>query len=156
SSGFQTFAADNRTMLATHWLSGSQLVELNGSTMAPVQPTRSIGMLGGTSTLRPTHPDWSWDGRTVYLVGGMGIAILSGRYEETHFTAGSIYQMSYERATDTFSPPMPVVISAGPDENNFYPAVAPDGRFLVFNRAVGMMNNIATLDAFHNPNAQLF
>src|SRR5439155_6782890 len=40
------------------------------------------------------------------------------------------------------------------DENDYYPAISPDGSSMVFDRAVG--TTLATHDSYNNPNATLF
>jgi len=46
------------------------------------------------------------------------------------------------------------VTAASADENNYYPAISPDGSTVIFDRATG--TTLPTHDSYNNPNARLF
>ncbi len=135
--GFQTFLNDDTLYLGTNGKptgTSNEFFLFNGMTGAANTPaTVSVG----PANARPTQPDWSADGKTVYFVMPTKVATWTGTYGDTlqdddHVFGGSIYSMSYDPAAQTFGMPSPVVMSAGGD-NNYYPGLSPDGAFLVFN-----------------------
>jgi hypothetical protein len=93
----------------------------------------------GTSTDRPTMPDWSPDGKNVVYVlptkvaqwdtiGGFG----GGRNDDDHMFGGSLWILPYT-GNGTFGTPTVFLQSKG--ENNYYPSYSPDNEFIVFDRA---------------------
>ena len=104
---------------------------------------------------RVTQPDWAWDGTYVYFVVP-GVIPLAGytKKDDEHFSGGSIYRMSWNATTGVFGSPQPIVTSASADENDYYPAISPDGGYLMFDKALG--TNLEGHDSFNNPNARLY
>jgi hypothetical protein len=159
-AGFQTFqGAGHDSFLASDGVGKSAMPILD----------RFDGMTGtagtnvtftGTTALdgkRISQPDWSRDGTRVYFtVPGTIITGLTGynRTDDSHFTNGAIWSMTYDAGTDTFSDPQPLVTPADADENDYYPAISPDGTSLIFDRAVGTA--LDTHDGYNNPNATLY
>jgi hypothetical protein len=149
--GFGTFAPDHKRLLVTDGTGTKNppvFHRYDGDTGALVNDVAV-----GSSGTRITHPDWSKDGATVYFVVPGSMLTWGNHKDDTHFAAGSIYKTTYDAVSDSFSAPVALVTSSGPDENNYYPAISPDGQYLVFNRAVG--TDVAGHDAFSNPNARL-
>lgn len=170
--GFQAFLNDNSLYLGTNGLptgTSNQFFLYNGTTGAAATPAT---VTVGAANERPTMPDWSADGKTVYYVKPERVGTWNGgaRKDDDHIFGGSIMSMSFDPATKMFGTPSPLVASAG--ENNYYPGLSPDGRFLVFNRVpkVTVANPIAANpdctgtgaqvvcpnDSFSNPAARVF
>lgn len=149
--GLVTFSPDHtRFLTPVSSCNTKKLLNWNGDT------GDAVGALTFTSlsTSCIAHPDWTKDGKTVYFVIPAAMYDWSGHTEDKHFGQGSIYKIDYDPAKTTYDAPTPVITSAGPDENNYYPSVSPDGRFLVFNRAVG--TGLTGHDAYNNANARLW
>jgi hypothetical protein len=81
----------------------------------------------GTSTNPANHPDWSADGQTIAYMS-MGI-----RETNQRSYRGAI-RMVKAQAGDTWSSPV-TVVPAVSRKNRYYPAIAPDNSFLVFNES---------------------
>jgi hypothetical protein len=149
--GFQTFAPDDSRMLASDGKAGVtppifHQYSISGAALtSPSFP--------GFAGLRVTQPDWSWDGSYVYFVVPQAIITANARKDDDHFSGGSIWRMSYDKVAGTFGAPEEVVTSAGPDENDYYPSISPDGSFLLFDRALG--TSMESHDAFNNAGARL-
>ena len=158
--GGQTFTADHTRMLASDGKGMSNTGELlvyNGDTGISIG-ARTFTSLAG---MRVANPDLSEDGKTVYFTvpGSIltGQTSTSGNYknkDDLHFMNGSIWSASYDTATDTFGTPTELVTAASTDENNYYPAISPDGTALIFDRAEG--TTLDTHDNYNNPNATLY
>ncbi len=107
---------------------------------------------------RVTNPDWSRDGSMLYFTATTpitGITGPTGNYnnkDDIHATNGSLWSVPV--TAGTFGTPTPLVTPATVDENDYYPAISPDGGTLIFDRAVG--TTLATHDSYNNPNAELF
>ena len=135
--GFQSFLKDDSLYLGSNGKPqgmSNQFFLFNGMTGAAATPATVVV---GPANARPTMPDWSADGTTVYFVMPTKVATWSNAFgqmlnDDDHIFGGSIYSMSYDAATKTFGMPSPVITSTG--ENNYYPGVSPDGVFLAFNR----------------------
>ncbi|HEU5059008.1 MAG TPA: hypothetical protein VFU21_20890 [Kofleriaceae bacterium] len=91
---------------------------------------------------RGTQPDFSPDGTRVAFIAAPGAAY------DWVFSGGSLMVMTYDRATDTFGAPTPLVPSAGGSDNVYYPSWSPDGQWIVFNRS--------SEDAYDDPSAEVF
>jgi len=96
-----------------------------------------LGTLPGTGTadFPATHPDWSPDGEhVVYVRQGVRAVLDAQQHFNTNqrFGKGSIRMVSREGSG--WSAPLTVVPEA-PGRNRYYPAVAPDSRYLVFNES---------------------
>jgi hypothetical protein len=108
---------------------------------------------------RVTNPDWSRDGSTVYFTATTVITnIMSplgnyGNKDDIHAMNGSIWSVPVN-AAGTFGTPQALITPATTDENDYYPAISPDGSTLIFDRAVG--TTLATHDSYNNPNAALY
>jgi hypothetical protein len=82
-----------------------------------------------------THPDLSADGKSlVYVHPG------TAPDSDWSFTAGQLFTRTYDAATQTFGPELQLVSDGN---NNYYPSFSPDGKWILFNRAVvgGSYNN---------------
>ena len=79
-------------------------------------------------TLRVTHPDLSPDGKQLLYVR------IVAPDSDFQFSNGKIFRRSYDAASHTFGPEIPLVTDAG---NNFYPTWSPDGAWVLFNRTTG-------------------
>jgi hypothetical protein len=147
SPGFQTFSHDHALLLASDGKAMNNpaaFFELDGTTGAPI---RNVP----TATKRATHPDWSFDDTFVAYVApqtffcNTGMACANGNDE--HFSGGSLYTMPFDTTAKTFGTPVLLLTSAG--ENNYYPAIAPDGKLIAFDRAPASQTGLAA-DAFTN------
>ena len=120
----------------------------------------TTGMAGTAITFptlagkRVTNPDWSRDGSTVYFTATTPITGVTGymNKDDIHAMNGSIYSSTVTGTT--FGTPTPLVTAASVDENNYYPAISPDGSTVIFDRATG--TTLATHDSYNNPNAALY
>jgi hypothetical protein len=151
--GFQTFkGAGHDLFFASDGRGQSNSPELliytaTGQAMPPA-------VLPGMAGKRITHPDWSRDGAHVYFTAATAITGITGYNlkDDLHVTNGSIYSATV--SGNAVSSPDALVLAADANENNYYPAISPDGSSLIFNRAIGM--TLATHDSYNNPAAKLF
>lgn len=136
--GFQTFLNDDSLYMASNGRptgTSNVFFLFNGMTGAANTPP---SVTVGPANARPTMPDWSADGKTVYFVMPDHVATWTDTYgsatlkDDDHVFGGSIYSMTYDPAAKMFGMPSPVVMSSGGD-NNYYPGLSPDGVFLVYN-----------------------
>ena len=148
-----------------------ELFQLDGSTAAALTPVSFSGVTA-LAGLRVTNPDWSTDGSMVYFTATTpitGITTPTGcgangtsscKYnnkDDIHAQNGSIWEVPVTGANDnTFGTPTPLVTAAGSTENDYYPAISPDGSSLIFDRATGTAGDVASLDSYNNPNATLY
>ena len=134
--GFQSFLNDDTLYMASNGRptgTSNVFFLFNGMTGAANTPA-SVSV--GPANSRPTQPDWSADGKTVYFVLPTKVATWSNAFgqmltDDDHVFGGSIYSMSYDPAAKTFGMPQAVITSMG--DNNYYPGLSPDGAFLVYN-----------------------
>jgi hypothetical protein len=160
SPGFQSFegaghdfffASDGKGMSMT-----AEVLQFNGNTAASATTTTFTGITG-LSTVRATHFDASRDGLKLYFTATTPI-VSSGytRKDDLHVTNGSIWQADVTPGSSgaTVTNPTALVAAASVNENNYYPAISPDGSTLVFDRATG--TTLATQDNYNNPNAALY
>jgi hypothetical protein len=154
--GFQTFeAAGHASFFASDGKGQSmtpELLHFNGTTGAAMT-TSTLAVLAGAGK-RVTHPDWSRDGAKLYFSLATPITGITGYNlkDDLHVTNGSIYSATV--SAGAVSLPAVLVGAASADENNYYPAISPDGSAVVFDRATG--TTLPTHDSFNNPNAALF
>lgn len=154
--GFQTFeAAGHDSFFASDGKGQGNMAELlhftgtTGSAMA----ASTLTTLTSTGK-RVTHPDWSRDGAKLYFTLATPITGISGYNlkDDLHVMNGSIYTASVSGGA--VSSPVALVTAASADENNFYPAISPDGNAVIFDRAVG--TTLPLHDSYNNPKAALF
>lgn len=171
-AGFQTFLNDDTLYMTSNGKpsgASNAFYLFNGMTGAAATPP---SVTVGAAMQRPTQPDWSADGKTVYFVmpAKVGTWDSGSRKDDDHVFGGSIMSISYDPASKMFGMPTPVVMSAG--ENNYYPGISPDGSFLVFNRVPMQTvtnpdptnpdctgtkpNEICPNDSFSNPKARVW
>jgi hypothetical protein len=170
--GFQTFNHDHSLYLGTSGdgtgsptlggtgAAGNAFFLWNGNpTMPGLTPMATISV-GATGT-RPTQPDWSLDDKSVVYV--LPLKAGGGTYnDDSHVFGGSLWTLPYLGGT-SFGAAVELLHSNG--ENNYYPAWAPDGSLIAFNR-VPLTGTTATIDActvgscpndsFSNPAARVF
>src|SRR5262249_40839970 len=92
-----------------------------------------------------TQPDLSKDDALLaYVVPAAGTISMQGDH---HFMGGSLYTSTFDAATNAMGAPKVVIASNG-TENYYYPAIAPDGSFLMFNDA-------PSDDSFYNRKARV-
>lgn len=121
-SNFQAFTSDGKYLLTTEY---GGLAVRDGTS----------GMLTGKnpSLANATMPDVSPDGKTVVFARSPTLCI-PPLCPNLSTEKASLFTVSFN-ADGTFGNPTELVKSAG--ENNYYPAISPDGRFVMFNRAAG-------------------
>lgn len=121
-SNFQAFTSDGKYLLTT---------EYGGLTVRD----GTSGMLMGKNPSLPnaTMPDVSPDGKTVVFARAPTLC-LPPLCPNLSTEKASLFTVPFQ-ADGTFGTPTEIVKSAG--ENNYYPAISPDGRFVLFNRAAG-------------------
>jgi len=128
--------------------------------------------ISGVSTQRVTNPDWSQDGSMLYFTATTPITNITtttgcgangtmgckyNNNDDIHAENGSIWQVPVTGATDnTFGTPTEIVTPASANENDYYPAISPDGTSLIFDRATGTAGNLASLDSYNNQGATLY
>jgi len=155
-AGFQSFNSDHSLFLSSDGKGqtpGSALLRVNDGETGVVDSAATFATLAGK---RLTHPDWSHDGTMVYFTAATVLTQFGSyhRIDDIHVTNGSIYAASYNTVAGTFGTPSVLVAAASADENNYYPALSPDGTTLVFNRATG--TTLEAHDSFNNANANLY
>jgi hypothetical protein len=122
---FGSFSPDNRRFLASD---GMRLALYDGDTGAAIGgvPAGSAG----------SHPDWSPNGLTaVYSRSRATVPFPIGT--PGHDGPSDLMVMNWN--VSTFGPSRVLVESQG--ENNYYPSYAPDGQWVLFNRARSNSNN---------------
>ena len=131
-----------------------ELPQYDGTSGMAMTPVATFGAETALTGKRVTNPDWSRDGSTVYFTATTPITGISGynNKDDIHATNGSIWSVPFSGTT--FGTPTPIVTAGSVDENDYYPAISPDGSALVFDRAVG--TTLETHDSYNNPNAALF
>ncbi|MGH7272730.1 MAG: hypothetical protein ACREJ3_20060 [Polyangiaceae bacterium] len=135
--------------------------------------TQTSTITFGSSSDRPTMPDWSADGTSVVYVlpssvaswDSSGFNFGGARNDDDHMFGGSLYTIPY-MGNGAFGTPSLFLKSNG--ENNYYPSYSPDGQFVVFDRvpavtSAGGINGctgsspevFCPNDSFSNPAARL-
>ena len=107
-----------------------------------------------TEGYQVSHPDWSPDGDDIVLV-----RVHETYMSDMNFEGGEIIQMSFDG--NGFGP-AEVLVPHSSEFNNYYPAYAPDGNWIAFNRAVrteirspdGSIHESST--SYANPSAELW
>jgi hypothetical protein len=144
----------------------------NGSDGSPAMPPYAA--IGSDTSVRPTMPDWSPDGKSVLYVTGQAVPSspaagwISMHPDDAHTFGGSIFSVPY-MGNGMFGAPTPVAPSMN-GESNYYPSYSPDGKFIVFNKVplqgalgdctVGPTTTKTTgacpNDSFSNPRARMW
>ncbi len=125
-ANFFTFSPDNQQLASS---TGTNLVVRNAAD----------GTAATTVVQNATMPDWSPAGdRLVFARAGQAVPVANPGVGK-----GSIVTV----ATGTWADEATLVASAG--ENNYYPAYAPDGEWVAFNRS-------ANSDSFDQPDARVW
>lgn len=120
---------------------GARLVTSRGGTL-----TVRDGATGAVTGTVPTggfatHPDFAPTGNLMafaYTAAAAGAA-------DWAFTGGTIATIPYDAATGAWGAPTTIISDGG---NNYYPAVSPDGQWVIFNRSDS--------DAYDDVNAELW
>jgi hypothetical protein len=124
-ANFGTFSPDNTRLLVSD---GARMTLLDGTTFGAV-PGLPIDNRG-------SMPDWSRDGRRVVFARQRNGLALFG--QPGHNAPGDLFLMAWTGSS--FSAPT-ALVTAGSNENNYYPSFAPDDRWVVFNRSAGASYN---------------
>lgn len=124
-ANFGTFSPDNTRVLTSD---GARLSLLDGRSFAAVP--------GLPADLRGSMPDWSRNGQlVVFSRQRNGIALFG---QPGHGPPGDLLLMRWSGSA--FAMPT-TLVTAGANENNYYPSFAPDDRWVVFNRSGGTSYN---------------
>ena len=121
---FGAFTPDGNKFLAVQ---GGTLTVLDYATQAVQATMPASGWV--------THPDLSADGTMLVYVQAP-----SGTGADWSFNGGKIFTRTFDPSTNTFGPE---VLLVGDTNNNYYPSLSPDGKWVLFNRAPsgGSYNN---------------
>jgi hypothetical protein len=126
---FGAFTPDGTKFLAVQ---NGALTILDYATQTPLATMPASGPV--------THPDLSADGtRLVY-------AQMPPNTSDWSFNGGKIFTRTFDPSTNTFGPEQLLV---GDTNNNYYPSLSPDGKWVLFNRA-------AAGASYNNGNATLW
>ncbi|HND10726.1 MAG TPA: hypothetical protein PLY80_09835 [Pseudomonadota bacterium] len=122
-SNFQAFTSDGKWLLTTEY---GGLAVRDGSS----------GMLQGKnpSLASATMPDVAPDGKTVVFARSPTLCI-PPLCPNLSTDKASLLKVAFNAVDGTFGTPSDLVKSSG--ENNYYPSISPDGKYVVFNRAGG-------------------
>lgn len=120
-SNFQAFDPEGKWLVTTE---NGGLTIRDGTSGMLVSPQPAIS--------QATMPDFSPDGKTVVYVRTSALCI-PPLCPNLSSTQGSLYTAEF--LGDKFGPPKEIVPSAG--DNNYYPAISPDGKYVLFNRSSG-------------------
>jgi len=140
-------ATSNRQDLSNHWNFGTFTPDGKKffAVYHGVLQVRNYADQTVTATMTSagvvTQPDLSADGTKVVYVRPNSYS------SDWSFDGGQIYWRTYDQATDTFGPEMPLVTDG---LNNYYPSWSPDGNWVLFNHAPLGGN------AYNNANASLY
>ncbi len=121
---------------------GDQAAVSGGGALALLlveQGTLGTALVSGGGALL-SQPNLSQDGNLLVYVQGQPVAGKS----EAHVQNGSLRTLT---KANGFGVPTDLLLTQGA-QNNYYPAITPDGQWVLFTRANG--------DSFDNPGAQLF
>ena len=138
-----------------------EFTALDGTNPMGMGTVSTFSTVTALSGKRLTNPDWSRDGTMVYFTATTpitNIMTMAGNYnnkDDIHCTNGSIWSVPVTGTgtTATFGTPTALVTAANANENDYYPAISPDGTTVIFDRAIG--TTLATQDSYNNPNATL-
>lgn len=128
SPGFQTFTHDHAKMIASTWKGKKNaafaVFDQDGATL--------LATAALPTGVAATQPDLSRDDATlVYVVPQAGSISTAGDH---HFMGGSLFLSTFDPATNALGMPAPLLAATG-TQNFYYPAIAPDGSFVMFNEA---------------------
>ncbi len=156
SPGFQTWTHDHSEMVASTYQMGMNksfaIFDDNGQKVLATDPL-SMGMgMGMMGTMQATQPNLSADDSTlVYVVPPDDMTYGISMAGDHHFFGGSLYLSTFDATTYALGTPTPFLLSTGTPPNAinyYYPGIAPDSSFVVFNTA-------PSGDAFYNVNARV-
>ena len=141
SPGFQTFTHDHSKVVASTYKMGMNksfaIFDGNGATLLATAAL-PVGVAA-------TQPDLSKDDATLfYVVPQAGTISMTGDH---HFMGGSLFSSTFNAGANTLGPPTSLLAATG-TQNFYYPAVSPDGAFLMFNEAPDS-------DSFYNRKARV-
>jgi hypothetical protein len=126
---WSTFSPDGRLLLTS---GGGKLRLVDAELGTPVGPGQGeVKLPAGTNA---THPDWSPLGDQV--------AVTLGKGGDKQTDEGSIALLPYDG--NAFGDPRVVVASTGKGDNNFFPSVSPDGRFVAYVNATAGSQDAAS------------
>jgi hypothetical protein len=130
---FGAFTPDGSKFLAVQ---NGTLTILDYATQQPVATMPASGPV--------THPDLSADGtRLVYAQMPAGTVDWS-------FNGGKIFTRTFDPNTNTFGPEQLLVADTN---NNYYPSLSPDGKWVLFNRSA---TQTAQITSYNNGDATLW
>lgn len=140
-ANFHTFSPDDAYLLS---VSQGKMTLRDGKSGASIE---TLAMD------RITYPDWSPNG--VQVVFTRSTRTNCG-YADWHFDGGQIEVMDF-LGPDNWSTPR-VLVPAGQDVNNYYPAISPDGKWVVFNRSYATVSGKCdnTWDTYSDDTAELW
>ncbi|MDP3276832.1 MAG: hypothetical protein Q8Q09_16650 [Deltaproteobacteria bacterium] len=133
-SNFGTFSPDNAKLLTS-----------NGATLTVVDTMTGMAVSGFPTGTQGTQPDWSPDGANiVFSLPAMPPPLGFG--QPGHNAPANLMLMAYNSGTGRFGSTRVLVSAMG--ENNYYPSIAPDSSWVLFNRSSG--------GSYDAPDAQLW
>jgi Tol biopolymer transport system component len=116
----------NKWNFGTFTPDGTKFLSVSGGTLVVRNYTDQSVLATMPAASAVTHPDLSPDGTKLVYVRPASYGT------DWSFDGGQIYWRTYDQATDTFGPEMPLVVDG---QNNYYPSWSPDGNWVLFNHA---------------------
>lgn len=140
--GVDIFSSDDsRWNFASLYPDGSRMLTVFDGVLTVRQTSDQVALATMPSAGGVSHPDLAGDlSKLVYTRKPVGGADWS-------FTGGSIFTRTYDAATLTFGPEVPLVADG---QQYFYPSFSPDGQWVMFNKAA------AGTDSYNNVDATLW
>lgn len=136
-ANFQTYSADDAYVLS---VSNGIFTLRDGATGAVVETLPLTNV---------TNPDWSLDGTRLAFT-----RVTRDFYGDWYFHGGQIEIMSYEGPTLWGVPE--VLVPAEPNVNFYYPAISPDGGWVLFNKSSELGAYEGPGDSYSDDDAHLW
>jgi hypothetical protein len=138
-ANFQTFSPDDAYLLTVYQ---GIFTLRDGDTAAPIEALPLTYV---------TYPDWSLDGEKIAFTRCTRPA---EGYSDWAFRGGQIEIMAYD-GPGGWSEPEVLVPAEVADVNYYYPAISPDGEWVIFNRSTESDVDLAAGDSYSDNDATL-